>query len=83
MTITNAEHLVGRFNAHLRAKCVLVANEAFYAGNKRHEATLKALVTDAVLPIEQKFVDAETDVKLLHLIVISNNDWVVPATERE
>ncbi len=83
MTITQAEHLVGRFNAHLRAKCVLIANEAFYAGNKQHEATLKGLVTDVTLPIEQKFVDAETDVNLLHLIVLSNNDWVVPATEKE
>jgi hypothetical protein len=83
MTITNAEHLVGRFNAHLRGKCVLVANEAFYAGNKQHEATLKGLITDVTLPIEQKFVDAETDVNLLHLIVLSNNEWVVPATEKE
>jgi hypothetical protein len=83
MTITNAEHLVGRFNSHLRGKCVLVANEAFYAGNKQHEATLKGLITDATLPIEQKFVDAETDVNLLHLIIISNNDWVVPASDRE
>jgi Family of unknown function (DUF5906) len=83
MTITNSEHLVGRFNSHLRGKCVLIANEAFYAGNKQHEATLKGLVTDSTLPIEQKFVDAETDVNLLHLIVISNNEWVVPATEKE
>ena len=83
MTITNSEHLVGRFNSHLRAKCVLIANEAFYAGNRQHEATLKGLITDAVLPIEQKFVDAETDVNLLHLIVLSNNDWVVPASDRE
>jgi len=83
MVITNAEHLVGRFNSHLRAKCVLVANEAFYAGNKQHEATLKGLITDTTLPIEQKFVDPETDVNLLHLIVLSNNEWVVPASERE
>lgn len=83
MTISNAEHLVGRFNAHLRAKCVLIANEAFYAGNKAHEATLKNLITEPTLPIEQKFVDAETDVNLLHLIVLSNNEWVVPASEKE
>lgn len=83
MTITNAEHLVGRFNAHLRAKCVLIANEAFYAGNKQHESTLKGLITDPVLPIEQKFVDAETDVNLLHLIILSNNEWVIPVSDRE
>ena len=83
LVITNAEHLVGRFNAHLRAKLVLGANECFYAGNKQHEASLKGLVTDPMLPIEQKFVDAEADVNLLHLIILSNNDWVVPASDKE
>lgn len=78
MMITNANHLVGRFNAHLRAKCVINANEAFYAGNKEHGDTLKSLVTDETLPIEQKFVDAETDANIIHLFVLSNHDWVVP-----
>ena len=83
MTITHSEHLTGRFNAHLRAKSVLLANECFYAGNKQDEATLKALISDGTLPIEQKFVDPESDVNLLHLIVLSNHDWVVPASDDE
>jgi hypothetical protein len=83
MVITNCEHLVGRFNSHLRAKSVICANEAFFAGDKKHEATLKGLITDPVMPIEQKFVDAETDVNLGHILVLSNSDWVVPAGEDE
>jgi hypothetical protein len=80
MQIVQAIHLVGRFNAHLRDCIVLFADEAFYAGDKKHEGILKALITEPYLIIEVKFQNVTTAPNRLHLILASNSDWVVPAT---
>ncbi|MGB9507177.1 MAG: DUF5906 domain-containing protein [Candidatus Acidiferrum sp.] len=83
LVITNAEHFVGRFNSHLRAKCIIGCNEAFFAGDKRHEGVLKGLITDPQMPIEAKFVDLQADVNLSHVILLSNLTWVIPTDEDE
>ena len=44
--ISNPAHLVGNFNAHLRDCVMLFADEAFLAGDRRHEGVLKALITE-------------------------------------
>lgn len=82
--VSDAKHLVGNFNGHLRDCLVLFGDEAFYAGDRRHESALKTLVTEETLIIENKGVDAETAPNYLHLVLASNSDWVVPAgaTER-
>jgi hypothetical protein len=77
--ISSAKHLVGQFNAHLRDCVVLFADEAFYAGDKQHESTLKTLVTEDTLIVEGKGIDAEVAPNYVHLIMASNDEWVVPA----
>ncbi|MBH0111432.1 hypothetical protein I5E68_00520 [Novosphingobium sp. YJ-S2-02] len=77
--ISSAKHLVGQFNAHLRDCVALFADEAFYAGDKQHESTLKTLVTEDTLIVEGKGIDAEVAPNYVHLIMASNDDWVVPA----
>ena len=77
--IANAKHLVGQFNAHLRDCAVLFADEAFFAGDKQHESILKTLVTEDTLIVEGKGIDAEVAANYVHLIMASNDDWVVPA----
>lgn len=82
--VSDAKHLVGSsFNAHLRDCSILFADEAFWAGDERREGTLKALVTEDTLMIEKKGVDAQTARNVLHLIMASNEDWVVPAGAHE
>lgn len=83
LAVSNAQHLTGNFNAHLRDCVVLFADEAFYAGDKRHSSTLKTLVTEPELMIEAKGVDSETSNNCLHIIMASNEDWVVPADVNE
>jgi hypothetical protein len=78
--ITNAKHLVGNFNAHLRDCVFLFADEAFYAGDKQHEGVLKGLITEPTLPIEGKYQNVISVVNMLHILMASNSDWVVPAT---
>ena len=77
--ITQAKHLVGNFNAHLQQCSVLFADEAFFAGDRAHEGILKALITEETLLIEPKGIDTFVVRNSLHLILSSNNDWVIPA----
>ena len=77
--ISNARHLTGNFNAQLRGCIVLYVDEAFWAGDKQGEAVLKHYITEATLPIEQKGRDLEVVPNLLHVIMASNSQWVVPA----
>lgn len=81
--IANSKHLVGSFNAHLRNCLLLYADEAFWAGDKQGESTLKALITEATLTIEQKGVDVVQWRNRIHLIMTANAQWVVPASHDE
>jgi hypothetical protein len=40
---------------------------------------LKRIITEDTLPIEPKFVDLELHPNCLHIIMLSNKEWVVPA----
>lgn len=79
LQVANSNHLVGQFNSHLRDVVVLFADEAFFAGDKKHESVLKTIVTEDTLPIEAKGVDLEVAPNYIHLIMASNDDHVVPA----
>lgn len=77
--ITNAVHLVGRFNAHLQDCVFLFADEAFYAGDKQHTSVLKGLITEPTHAIEGKFRAVTQARNYAHIMMASNEDWVVPA----
>lgn len=82
MQVGNSSQLVGNFNSHLRDCVFLFADEAFYAGDKKHEGVLKMLVTESSMAIEAKGLDIETATNCIHLMMASNHDWVVPAHSR-
>lgn len=81
--VSDAKHLVGAFNAHLRDCVVLFGDEAFWAGDKKHESVLKTLITERQMMIEHKGVDAEVSPNFTHLILASNEEWVVPTGPSE
>jgi hypothetical protein len=81
--ISSAKHLTGNFNQHLRDAVVVFADEAFWAGDKQAEGTLKALITEPVLPIEGKGQNRVDVRNMIHLLIASNNDWVAPASFEE
>ena len=83
LTVSDPKHLVGSFNAHLRDCVLLFGDEAFFAGDKKHESTLKTLVTDDMIAIEAKGIDVEVNRNYTHLIMASNSDWVIPAGANE
>lgn len=79
LQVSDPKHLVGSFNSHLRDCVVLFADEAFYAGDKKHASILKSLITEEMIAIEAKGVDVEVSRNCVHLIMASNEDWVVNA----
>ena len=56
LQVTQAKHLVGNFNSHLRNCVFLFVDEAFWAGDKQGENVLKGLVTEPTIQIEGKCV---------------------------
>lgn len=83
LVVSDSSRITNNFNAHLRALCVLVADEAFFAGDRRHEGKLKSLVTSGVLDIEAKGVDVVQVPNLLHIIILGNDRWLIPASPEE
>lgn len=83
MHISNPKHLTGNFNAHLANTCFLFADEAFFSGDKSHEGTLKALITEKFLTVERKGIDAIQQPNYLKVFMATNSQWAIPATSDE
>jgi hypothetical protein len=80
LAISNARHLTGQFNEHLRDCIFLFADEAFFAGDRVHTGILKSIITEPDLTIEGKFKVVTQAMNYLHLMMASNEEWVVPAS---
>ncbi|WP_136513737.1 bifunctional DNA primase/polymerase [Geomonas edaphica] len=83
MLLNDSSQLVGKFNGHMKEKCLLFADEAFWAGDKAAEGKLKSMITEPTINIEMKGKDAFTIKNNLHMMFATNNDWAAPAGPRE
>lgn len=79
LQVTNAKHVTGNFNLHLRDCCLLFADEVTTHGDKTAEAVMKTLITEDTLVIEGKGADVVTAPNYAHIIMASNERWIVPA----
>jgi hypothetical protein len=77
--ISNIKHLTGNFNSHLRDTLLLFADEVFCTGRKQDESEMKRLITEPTLTIEAKYKDVTVARNMLHVIIASNDRWIVPA----
>lgn len=73
----------GKFNAEYERILLLLCEEAFWAGDVSKESVLKDLTVADKLRIEPKGVNAYMAKSFLRLVMISNERWVVPATDDE
>jgi hypothetical protein len=80
---SSPDHLTGKFNSHLQMCCFLFADEAVAPQDKKAQGGLKRLITEPTLFIEPKGVDAFEVPNRLSVMMASNNEWVVPAGEKE
>lgn len=83
LAISNRKHLTGQFNEHLQAVSFLFADEAYYPGDKEVEGTLKALITEPYFLVEGKGKQARQARNCLHIMMATNNEWVIPADASE
>lgn len=77
------ELISGRFNKHFADCCLLFADEILWDGDKKAEARMKVYLTEQTIAIEGKGADVVSWPNRLHVIISSNNDWVVPAGPHE
>lgn len=77
--LARPEQLTGQFNKHLMDKCLVFADEAFFAGNRQQGAALKTLVTSETMFVEPKGVDGFMAPKRFRLIMASNDQHVIRA----
>lgn len=83
VTMSQPEHLTGRFNAHMETAILIHLEEGYWAGNHAAEGVLKNLITCQSLEIERKGIDPYKIDHFGRLLITSNADWVVPATPGE
>lgn len=81
--VAQPEHFVGRFNEHLMDCILLFVDEGYWAGDKRAEGALKNLITEPVLSFEPKGRPIVSGPNTLHVVIASNEDYVVPASADE
>jgi Family of unknown function (DUF5906) len=79
MPISDPKHIVGAFSGHLQHCVFLFIDEAYWAGDVKGEGRLKALLTEKTITIEPKYVQPFQVRNLLHVMMASNDDWIVPA----
>jgi len=83
IAIVNSKHVVGNFNAILRDKVLVFADEAFFVGDRKSEPILKSLITEPTLVIEMKGIDPTSSRNCISLIIASNDDHVIRASVDE
>ena len=79
LTVSSSQQFAGRFNAHLRDVILLFADEAVAPTDKEGNSVLKQLVTEPVISYEGKGKDIVPGRNMVHIVMASNERWVVPA----
>lgn len=76
----DGRYLTSNFNGHLDSCLCLVLDEAFWSGDKSAEGKLKGITTQEEIMIERKGKEPYQVDNLARLVVIGNEDWLVPAS---
>ncbi|MHC0054935.1 DUF5906 domain-containing protein [Actibacterium sp. D379-3] len=79
--VASKKHLVGNFNSHLDSKLLVVAEEAFWSGDKEAASVLKDFITSETYTVERKGVDAAERRNLIRTAFVTNNDWAIPTDD--
>lgn len=83
ITVSQRKQIVGQFNGHLATTLLMVCEEAFWAADPQAEGVLKDMITNANILIEKKGYDPIQSKNYTRLSLISNSDWVVPASLKD
>ncbi len=81
--VTSRDEVIGKFNGHLQNCVLFVADEAYWGGDKRCVGRLQGLITEPKLPIERKGFDVIEVRNCLHVVMLAEPGWVIPAGRYE
>lgn len=83
LQVANPRFLTGNFNSYLEQNVIFVAEEAFWSGDKSVDGILKHLITGQYHLIERKGQEPYQVDNCTRVVIIGNEEWLVPATEDE
>lgn len=83
MVTSDKRYLTGNFNGHLENLLLFALDEAFWSGDKQAEGVLKNLITGKTHNIEHKGKEPYNVDNCTRVIIIGNEEWLVPATQDE
>jgi energy-coupling factor transporter ATP-binding protein EcfA2 len=81
--VSSRDEVIGKFNGHLQDCILFIADEAYWGGDKRCVGRLQAMITEPKLTIERKGIDAFEVRNLLHILMLAEPGWVIPAGRYE
>lgn len=81
--VSQKKHVVGDFNGHHKGVILMVCEEAFWSGDHAAGNALKDLITSDTMMFEQKGIDAVPISNYVRLAFISNEHWIVPASDED
>lgn len=74
-SITDAGQLLKDFNAHLVDTCLVFADEAFFAGDRRAADKFKTMITEPYQLMTPKGVDSVQKENNLSFLMATNHSW--------
>lgn len=83
MVTSKRRFLTSNFNSHMENMLCFVLDEAFWSGDKEAEGILKDLITGQQHTIEHKGAGIFTVDNRTRVVIIGNEEWVVPASHDE
>ena len=81
--VIRSEDLTGRFNAPFATALLIHVEEAYWSGDASKKGTLQALITAPTQPIERKGIDRIEVDSFVRVMMTTNDEWAVPASEDE
>jgi hypothetical protein len=81
--VTSRDEVIGNFNAHLEDCILFIADEAYWGGEKKTAGRLQGMITEETLSIERKGYDLIKTPNYLHIIMLAEPGWVIPAGRYE
>lgn len=77
--LIDAERLTTKFNNLTSDSVIVFADEVLWPGDRKAANILKGMVSERRVTRESKGVDSVEVDNISHLIIASNEDWIVPA----
>jgi energy-coupling factor transporter ATP-binding protein EcfA2 len=81
--VSDREDVIGKFNGHLEDVVLFIADEAYWGGDKRCIGRLQGMITEPELPIQHKGFNTKKVPNYLHVLMLAEPGWVVPAGKHE